>query len=69
MTNYRLRGLGNAGIRAGGHRGPGLADHQDRAAVVQAGPTGLERYWAVWHCQAGAERMGARASLTTARHP
>ena len=39
----RLRGLGHARIRAGGHRGPGLADEQDRAAVVPAGPAGLEQ--------------------------
>ena len=34
----RLRGLGDARVRAGRHRGPGLADEQDRAAVVPAGP-------------------------------
>ena len=39
----RLRGLGDARGRAGGHRGPGLADEQDRAAVVQAAPADLER--------------------------
>ena len=27
----------------GGHRGPGLADEHDRAAVVPAAPTDLER--------------------------
>jgi SAM-dependent methyltransferase len=37
----RLRGLGDARGRDGGHRGPGLADEQDRAAVVQAAPTHL----------------------------
>jgi len=41
----RLRGLGDARGRAGGHRGLGLADEQDRAAVVQAAPTDLERHW------------------------
>ena len=39
----RLRGLGDARVRAGGHRGPGLADEQDRAAVVPAGSAGLEQ--------------------------
>ena len=37
-------GLGDARGRAGGHRGPGLADEQDRAAVVQAAPAELERH-------------------------
>jgi len=39
----RLRGLADARRRARGHRGPGLADEQDRAAAVQAAPTDLER--------------------------
>src|SRR5260221_1849197 len=37
----RLRGLADARRRARGHRGPGLADEQDRAAAVQAAPTDL----------------------------
>ena len=34
-------GLGDTRGRVGGHRGLGLADEQDRAAVVQAAPTDL----------------------------
>ncbi|HET9081746.1 MAG TPA: methyltransferase domain-containing protein [Trebonia sp.] len=37
----RLRGLGDARVRVGRHRGPGLADEHDRAAVAQVGPDGL----------------------------
>jgi hypothetical protein len=40
----RLRGLGDARGRAGGHRGLGLADEHDRAAVVPAAPRDLERH-------------------------
>jgi len=39
----RLRGLGDARGRVGGHRGPRLANERNRAAVVQAAPTDLER--------------------------
>jgi SAM-dependent methyltransferase len=39
----RLRGLGDARIQAGRHRGPGLADEQDRPAVVQAPLADLAR--------------------------
>jgi hypothetical protein len=38
-----LHGLGDARDRAGRHRRPGLADEQDRAAVVQTAPTTLKR--------------------------
>jgi hypothetical protein len=38
-------------VRAGQHRGPGLADEQDRAAVVPAGPAGLEQHCPVPRCQ------------------
>ena len=42
--------------RAGGHRGPGLADEQDRAAVVPAVPTDLERHCPVSRSQTSARR-------------
>jgi hypothetical protein len=40
-------GCGRGRSRAGRYRGPGLADEQDRAAVVPAAPAGLGR-----HCPA-----------------
>src|SRR5215470_19378851 len=60
----RLRGLGDARGRAGGYRGLRLADEQDRAAVVQAAPTGLERYCPVSRYQAVTPgcRTGCRTS-------
>jgi SAM-dependent methyltransferase len=39
----RLCGLADARGRPGGHRGLGLADEHDRAAVVPAGPADLTR--------------------------
>jgi hypothetical protein len=57
----RLRGLGDARGRPGGHGGPGLANEQDRAAVVQAAPTGLERHCPVSRCQAAPDDAAVRA--------
>lgn len=50
----RLRGLGDARGRPGGHRRLGLADEQDRATLVQAAPADLERDCLVepdWDCR------------------
>ena len=52
----RLRGLADAHGRAGGHRGPGLADEQDRAAVVPAAPTDLNDAALSCLCEAIARR-------------
>lgn len=57
----RLRGLGDARGRAGGHSGPGLADEQDRAAVVQAAPADLERHCPASRYQSASGCRGRRA--------